>query len=146
MATHVCSITQSCPTVCSTMGCSPLDSSAHGVFQTIILEWVAISFSMGSSWPRDWTHVSALADVFFTTQPTGKPIKVAKGDLKTSKPWWYICWWVSGEMDSVILLCWESGTVPDRWISKIHVHLSFDSTISRLEIFPKDTPLKYKNA
>ena len=40
------------------MDCSPPGSSAHGIFQARILEWVAISFSMGFSRPRDWTHVS----------------------------------------------------------------------------------------
>ena len=38
---------------------SPLPgSSVHGIFQARVLEWVAISFSRGSSWPRDWTWVS----------------------------------------------------------------------------------------
>ena len=40
------------------MDCSPLGSSTHGMFQARILEWVAISFSRESSWPRDWTQVS----------------------------------------------------------------------------------------
>ena len=43
---------------CGPMNCSPPGSSVHGVIQARILEWVAISFSRGSSWPRDWTHVS----------------------------------------------------------------------------------------
>ena len=30
----------------------------HGISQARILEWVAISFSRGSFWPRDWTHIS----------------------------------------------------------------------------------------
>ena len=34
--------------------------SVHGIFQPRILEWVAISFSKGSSWPRDWTCVSCI--------------------------------------------------------------------------------------
>ena len=41
----------------------------HGIFQARILEWVAISFSRGSSWPRDQTHiscVSCIASRFFT--------------------------------------------------------------------------------
>ena len=42
-------VTQSCPTLCDPMDCSPPGSSAHGVFQTRVLEWVAISFSRGSS-------------------------------------------------------------------------------------------------
>ena len=39
------------------MDCSPRGSSVHGVSQARILEWVAVSFSRGSSWPRDWTCV-----------------------------------------------------------------------------------------
>ena len=33
----------------------------HGILQARILEWLAISFSRGSSWPRDWTQVSRIA-------------------------------------------------------------------------------------
>ena len=40
---------QSCPALCDPMDCSLTGSSVHGVFQAIILEWVAISFSRGSS-------------------------------------------------------------------------------------------------
>ena len=40
---------QSCPTFCDPVDCSPLGSSVHGIFQATILEWVAISYSMGSS-------------------------------------------------------------------------------------------------
>ena len=43
---------------CDPLDCSPPGSSVHGISQARILEWVAISFSRGSSWPRDWTHVS----------------------------------------------------------------------------------------
>ena len=41
--------------------CSLPGSSAHGILQARILEWVAISFSRGSSQPRDWTWVSHIA-------------------------------------------------------------------------------------
>ena len=46
--------------------CDPMDwnlpnSSVHGILQARILEWVAISFSRGSFWPRDWTQVSCTA-------------------------------------------------------------------------------------
>ena len=43
------------------MDCSPPGSSIHGIFQARVLEWVAISFSRRSSWPRDWTQVSHIA-------------------------------------------------------------------------------------
>ena len=35
-------------------------SSVHGISQTRILEWVVISFPRGSSWPKDWTHISCI--------------------------------------------------------------------------------------
>ena len=56
----VCSVTHSCPALCNPMDCSPLRSSVHGILQPRILEWVAISFSRGSSQPRDRTHVSCI--------------------------------------------------------------------------------------
>ena len=40
------------------------------MFQARVLEWVAISFSRGSSWPRDWTQVSCIADRRFTIGAT----------------------------------------------------------------------------
>ena len=42
------------------MDCSLPGSSVHGISQARILEWVAISFSSGSSWPRGWMHVSCI--------------------------------------------------------------------------------------
>ena len=53
-------VAQSCPTLCDPMDCSPPGSSVHGIFQARILEWAAISFSRGSSQPRDWTQVSRI--------------------------------------------------------------------------------------
>ena len=53
-------VTQSCPTLCNSMNCSPPGSSVHGIFQARILEWVAISFSRGSSRPRDRIWVSCI--------------------------------------------------------------------------------------
>ena len=50
-------VSESCPTFCDRMDCSPPGSSVHWIFQARILEWVAISFSRGSSWPRDRTQV-----------------------------------------------------------------------------------------
>ena len=51
-------VAQSCPTLCDPVDCSPPGSSVHGILQARILEWVTISFSRGSSRPRDWTRVS----------------------------------------------------------------------------------------
>ena len=49
---------QSCPTLCDPLGCSLSGSSVHGILQARTLECVAVPSSRGSSWPRDWTHVS----------------------------------------------------------------------------------------
>ena len=64
---------QSCLAHCDPMDCSPPGSSAHEILQLRILEWVAISFSRGSSWPRDRTCLSCLAGRFLTAEPPGKP-------------------------------------------------------------------------
>ena len=52
---------QSCPTLGN-----PIDYAVHGILQARILEWVAIPFPRGPSWPRDWTQVSWIAGRFFT--------------------------------------------------------------------------------
>ena len=54
-------VTQSCPTLCDPVDCSPPGSSVHGILQARILEWVAISFSWGSSPARDRTQISHIA-------------------------------------------------------------------------------------
>ena len=58
-------IAQSCPTLCDPMDCSLPGSSFHRILQARILEWVAISFSRGSSRPRDRIWVSLIAGRHF---------------------------------------------------------------------------------
>ena len=58
-----------CLTLCHPMDCSLPGSSVHGTSQASMLEWVVVSFSLGSSWPRDQTllsWVSCIAGRFFT--------------------------------------------------------------------------------
>ena len=55
------------------MDYSPPGSSVHGIFQARPLEWVAISYSRGSSQPRGQIHISCIAGSFSTTEPPGKP-------------------------------------------------------------------------
>ena len=80
---------------------SPPGSSVHGILQTRILGWVAISFSRGSSHPRDQTLVSYIAGRFFTD--------LARGEAG----WWKFC--MSGEL----LFC-SPRSVP--WSSGKHSH------------------------
>ena len=56
---------------CEPMTYSPPGSSVHEILQVRILEWAALSFSRGSSRPRDWTWVSHIAGRFFTVWAKG---------------------------------------------------------------------------
>ena len=55
-------VAQSCLTLCD-----PMDYTVHGILQARILEWVAFSYSRGSSQPRDQTQVSHISGGFFTS-------------------------------------------------------------------------------
>ena len=57
----VCVYAQSGLTLCDPMDCSPPGSSVHEIFQARILEWVAIFYSRGSSWPRGQTSASCVS-------------------------------------------------------------------------------------
>ena len=59
-------VTQLCPTLYNPMDCSLPGSSIHEILQAILLEWVAIPFSRGSSQARDQSLVSHIAGGFFT--------------------------------------------------------------------------------
>ena len=81
---------QSCLTLCDPMDCSPPGSSVHGILQARILEWFAISFSKGSSQPRDRTCVSCLclklAGRFFTATDLWSLW------LFLQSPWFFFSW------------------------------------------------------
>ena len=65
-------VAQSCPTLCNPMDCSLPGSSVHEIFQARVRVWVAISFSRGSSRPRDQTQVSHIAADTLPSEPPGK--------------------------------------------------------------------------
>ena len=71
-------VAQLCPTLFDPMDSSRPGSSVHGIFQATVLEWIAISFSRGSSQPRDQTRVSCIVDRSFTVWATreiqGRPV------------------------------------------------------------------------
>ena len=64
-------VAQLCPTLCHPMDCSLSGSSVHGIFQTRVLEWIAISFSRGSSQPRNRTGSPALQADALLSEPPG---------------------------------------------------------------------------
>ena len=57
---EVSEVVQSCLTLCDPMDCSLPGSFLHGILQARVLEWVAISFSRGSSRPRGRALVSCI--------------------------------------------------------------------------------------
>ena len=76
-------VAQSCPTLSDLMDCSLPGSSVHGISKARILEWVAISFSRGSSQARDQTQVSYIAVRLFATEPPEKPLSKTWAHMKT---------------------------------------------------------------
>ena len=68
----------------NSMDCSLSGSSVHEILQASLLEWVAIPFSMGSSWLRDQTQVSCIAGWFFTIGATRKAPSEKSQSQKTS--------------------------------------------------------------
>ena len=71
--------------LCNPVDCSPPGSSVHGILQARILEWVAISFSRGSSWPRDRTQVSHIAGRCFNLWATREVPYKCKDSHKSIK-------------------------------------------------------------
>ena len=82
MSIYVCvcgKAIQSCPAFCNLMDPSPPGSSVHGILQARILEWVALPSFRGSSWPRDWTHISCdscIAGMLIIAEQLQKPMSI----------------------------------------------------------------------
>ena len=73
VGTICCCFPKLCPTLYKSTVCSLSGSSAHGILQARILEWVVISSSRGASQLRDRTQSPALAGRFITIESPGKP-------------------------------------------------------------------------
>ena len=94
------SCAQLCLTPCNPLDYSPPGSSVLGIFQARILELVAISFSRGSSQPRDQTlisYISCIVGRFSTTEQPRKPLdnravsnlsRQSDSGVVAHKPWW----------------------------------------------------------
>ena len=64
-------VAQSCQTLCNPMDCSLSGSSVYGIFQARVLEWIAISFSRGSSQPRNRIWFPAFQADALASEPPG---------------------------------------------------------------------------
>ena len=112
-----CLVTELCPTLCVPMDCSPSHSSVCGISQARILEWVAISFSRGSSPPRDQIRVSCTGRWILHCWATREahPLCPSAGiQNKTNfillyfsfPPTWPLYWLLSSEQPDPNLVTW----------------------------------------
>ena len=100
---------------CDPMNCSLSDSPLQGILQARILEWVVISFSWGSSWPKDQTHIFCMSGRFFTAESTGKPLDTA--EFKCSQGEEHCQQW--GTVGEAMVIIWWLST-PDSILVKEH--------------------------
>ena len=92
-------VAQSCPTLFDLVDCSPPGSSVHGILQARILKWVAISFSRGSSWPRDRTQVSHISGGCFNLWATWEALSMyAAATAKSLQSWPTLCSPIDGSL------------------------------------------------
>ena len=126
-------VIQLCLTLCDPMDCSLPGSSVHGIFQARILEWGAISFSGGSSLPRDWTRVSHIVGRCFTVWATREAQTTRKSNIIYASPdqpicllscdfAWKMCFLkclvrqpTEGCMDFPQMFCWCPGGRLSTW-------------------------------
>ena len=80
---------RSCLTLCDPMDYSPPGFSVHGILQVRILKWVAVSSSMGSSWPRNRTHISWVSSIVRQVPPR-KPHRCGGPTIKYTRIFYYI--------------------------------------------------------
>ena len=133
---HVKSL-QSCAILFDPMDCSLPGFSVHGIFQARVPEWVAFSFSRGSSWSRNQIGVSCIAGGFFTTLATREaPLSIG---IHISPPFWTSLLSPSPSYPYRLIqspcLSFLSHTANSHWLSILHM-VMFVSTL----LFPYISP------
>ena len=101
-------VAQSCPTLCDPVDCNLLGFSVHGILQARILEWIAISFSRGSSQPRDRIRVSHIGGRRFNllmkvkeeSGKVGLKLSIQKTKIMASGP--ITSWQIDGETKETV--------------------------------------------
>ena len=94
-------LTQLCLTLFDPMDCNLLDCFVHGIFQARILEWVAISFSRRSSWPRDWIWVSLTVGRHCTNWATREVLKTRTNSTGRVVLGWLGCYSVGNQCKAI---------------------------------------------
>ena len=113
------------------MDCSLPGSSVRGIFQARVLEWVSISFSRGSSWPRDQTQVSHIAGRCFTAWATREAqMSIKKSSRITADG---DC---SHEIKRHLLLGRKAMTNPDSILKSRDIALLTEVCLVNVTVFP----------
>ena len=110
---------KSCLTLWDPMDCSLPGSSVHEILQARILEWVAISFSRGSSQPRDQTRVSCIGGRRFNLWATREAHSLSSSHVQM---------WVLDHKEDWVLKNWRYRTVV--------LEKTLESPLSRKETKP----------
>ena len=101
------------------MDCGQPGASGHEILQARILEWIAIAFSRGSFWPRNWTWVSCIADRFITSWATKEALRYQL----------FLIWL---QLSSVQLSCFRLFETP--WIAACQASLFITNSRSLFEL------------
>ena len=123
-------VTQSYLTLCDLMDCNLSDSSACGILQARMLEWVAMPCSRASSWPRGQTWISCIAGRFFTIWTTREAVftilvkwlmiktcSTPKNPTDGGSPWLKMEGNAEDAGPSLPLILWHSaGSRNPRWV------------------------------
>ena len=121
---EVSEIAQLCPTLCDPVDHSLSGSSIHGILQARILEWVAISFSRGSSWPRDRAQVFHIGGRCFNLWATREALKKNSHQMEdvnlmkqsSFQREGHTVHWSWDTPDTRWTLCWRNGDPVDTLI------------------------------
>ena len=130
-------VAQSCP-ICDPMDCSPPGSSVPGILQANILEWVAIPFSRGSSWPRDRNQVFCFAGRFFASESHSNFMLYLKANFSPGN-------WMGNDLFKVqafrpaehvqVLIFWDANAVSCLPVSKWILLSIAVSSLSSMKAF-----------
>ena len=141
---HSAKSLQLCLTLCNPMDCSLPGSSVYGLFQESTPEWVVISSSRVSSWPRDWTRISCvfcIADGFFAIWATEEAPYAKAFLLKKKKTLYLITGFpgseISKEMKQNTIVIYEGYIFREEWCIRVNAYLAPQSGVQMRPVAPE---------